>query len=232
MKTHRAVACAIATGLLCSLASSVRAEPPGPVVFSEIMWMGSSASSSDEWIELFNRSAAPIDLSGWVITRLGSDGEPTEMLRLEPASMAPSGVFLISNYSDGNARTVLGVTPDLVSSAVSLSNSKLQVWLFDAPPEEGGRLIDAADDGGGVPLAGDGKLKQAMVRVDFQMDGTQSEAWETAVEAAGWQQGASELGTPGSIPTRLLPTPLPPSPTAVPAMGWADVKASARGAVN
>lgn len=78
------------------------------------------------------------------------------------------------------------------------------------PPEEGGRLIDAADDGGGVPLAGDGKLKQAMVRVDFQMDGTQGEDWETAVEAAGWQQGASELGTPGSIPARLLPTP-PPS---------------------
>jgi hypothetical protein len=102
-----------------------------------------SALGQDRQIRwaLFNRSAAPIDLSGWVITRLGSDGEATEMLRLGPVSMAPSGVFLISNYSDGNARTVLGVTPDLVSSAVSLSNSKLQVWLFDAPPK---REVDSS----------------------------------------------------------------------------------------
>ena len=77
-------------------------------------------------------------------------------------------------------------------------------------------------------MAGDGKLKQAMVRVDFQMDGTRSEAWVTAVEADGWRQGASELGTPGSIPVRLMPTSVPPSPTAVPSLGWADVKASVR----
>ena len=232
MKPHRTVASAIVAGLLCSVASSAGAEPPGPVVFSEIMWMGSSASSSDEWVELFNCSAAPVDMSGWVITRLASDGEPTEMLQLEALSLDPGGVFLISNYADGNSRTVLGVTPGLVTSTVSLSNSKLQVRLYDAPPEDGGRLIDAADDGSGAPLAGDGTLKQAMVRVDFEMDGSQSEAWATAVEAAGWKQGASELGTPGSIPARLLPTSPPPSPTAVPTMGWADVKASMQGGVN
>jgi hypothetical protein len=232
MKPHRTAVCAIAVGLLCSIASTARAEPPGPVVLSEIMWMGSSASSSDEWIELFNRSADSVDLTGWVITRLGSDGEATEMLRLEPVSLSAGGVLLISNYSDGNSRTVLGVTPDVVNSAVSLANSKLQVRLYDGAPDEGGRLIDAADDGSGAPLAGDGKLKQAMVRADFEMDGTQGEAWVTAVEAAGWQPGAAELGTPGSIPARLVPTSLPPSPTAVPTMGWADVKASARRSVN
>jgi hypothetical protein len=232
MKSHRTAACAVAVGLLCSITSSVRAEPPGPVVFSEIMWMGSTASSSDEWVELFNRSRDPVDLSGWVITRLGSDGETVEMLRLDPVSLAAGDVFLVANYSDGNSRTVLGVTPGLVSSAVSLSNSKLQVRLYDAPPEEGGRLIDTADDGSGAPFAGDGTLKQAMVRIDFEMDGTQGEAWVTAVEAAGWQPGASELGTPGSIPARLLPASPPPSPTAVPTMGWAEVKTSAGSAVN
>jgi len=46
------------------------AAPPGPIVISELMWSGSSGSSADEWIELYNRSAATIDLSGWTLTRL------------------------------------------------------------------------------------------------------------------------------------------------------------------
>ena len=37
------------------------------VVINEIAWMGTRASSSDEWIELYNATSAPIDLSGWVI---------------------------------------------------------------------------------------------------------------------------------------------------------------------
>ena len=43
---------------------SAQAAPPREVVFSEIMWMGSSSSSADEWIELYNRSDDEIDLAG------------------------------------------------------------------------------------------------------------------------------------------------------------------------
>ena len=32
------------------------------VVFSEIMWMGSSASSADEWIALYNAGGSPQNL--------------------------------------------------------------------------------------------------------------------------------------------------------------------------
>ena len=38
---------------------AVEAQDPGPVVFSERMWMGSEASSADEWIELYNRPSLP-----------------------------------------------------------------------------------------------------------------------------------------------------------------------------
>ncbi len=37
------------------------------VVISEIAWMGTKASSSDEWVELYNRGSAVIDLSGWTL---------------------------------------------------------------------------------------------------------------------------------------------------------------------
>lgn len=55
--------------LLCGLGTSIQAQNPG-VVFSELMWMGSTGSNSDEWIELYNQSDAEMDLSDWSIVRL------------------------------------------------------------------------------------------------------------------------------------------------------------------
>ncbi len=51
------------------------------------MWMGSEASSADEWIELYNPGDREINLSGWTITRATDDGESI-MLRLE-GTVAP-----------------------------------------------------------------------------------------------------------------------------------------------
>ena len=228
MNPRRYIAYAIAIGASCSTPCPAAAEAPGPVVISEIKWMGSMTSSSDEWIELYNLSPSPIDLDGWVIAKPGSDGEVQEMVRLEAGTLAPGEVFLVSNFGHGDDRTSLDVAPDLVNSAVSLANSKLQVLLYDGTPGEGGRLVDRADDGSGAPLAGDGKLKHAMVRVDFEADGTLEEAWATATDAAGWRGGAAELGTPGTIPARLLSTSIGSSATAVPATGWAALKKAAR----
>jgi uncharacterized repeat protein (TIGR01451 family) len=39
--------------------------PRKTVVITEVAWMGTSASSADEWIELFNATNQPINLSGW-----------------------------------------------------------------------------------------------------------------------------------------------------------------------
>ncbi|MCH2660872.1 lamin tail domain-containing protein [bacterium] len=81
---------------LFALTTPIVAQHPGPVVISELMWSGSSASSADEWIELYNRSNATVDLSGWTLTR-GSDD--AIMLVLETGSIAAGGVFLIANYA-------------------------------------------------------------------------------------------------------------------------------------
>jgi hypothetical protein len=47
---------------------------PGDVVINEIAWGGSAASSADEWIELHNTTAQPVDLAGWSLISL--DGTP------------------------------------------------------------------------------------------------------------------------------------------------------------
>ena len=41
---------------------------PAWVVISEVAWAGTAASSTDEWIELWNPGAADVDLTGWVLT--------------------------------------------------------------------------------------------------------------------------------------------------------------------
>ena len=185
-----------------AFATSVAAGEPGDVVFSELMWMGSESSSADEWIELYNRGSSAQDLSGWTITQTGKDGEEAVMLQLSGGTIAPGKAFLISNYNA--ARSQISVDPDVVATAVALPNSKLLLRLYNGDPEAGGDLIDSADDGTGAPLAGDNKQKAAMVRVEFDTDGSLENAWATATEASGWDDGSSELGTPGSIPERLM----------------------------
>ena len=219
---------AILTALLahspnCSQAAKAR---PARVVFSELMWTGSSASSADEWVELVNLGADSADLSGWTITRLGREGEQV-MLQLESGTTAPGETFLIANYGPGDSRSMLATDADLVTKAVSLPNTKLQLRLYAGSPESGA-VMDVADDGRGAPLAGDVKAKAAMVRVLFGTDGTSKAAWQTANTASGWDDGAGELGTPGSIPEHLRHQVVGRKRTAVIYARWSAVKSGAR----
>ncbi len=187
------------------LAAPLAASEPKQVVFSELMWMGSNASSADEWIELYNRSNVEIDLSGWTITRLAKDGEEI-MLQIEGGHIGPHGTFLIANYQPDNKQSMLAIDPQQVSPAIALPNTKLQLSLYNGNPEENAELMDVADDGKGAPLAGDTKLKRAMVRLAFDQSGILATSWGTARETSGWDEGATERGTPGSIPDYLQVT--------------------------
>jgi hypothetical protein len=194
------------------------------LVVAIVMLVIAGPTLADEWIELHNRSDVAVDLEGWVITRMTSEGERA-MLEIEGGIVAARGVFLISNFAPDDPRSRLGVTPGLISSAVSLSNSKLQLRLYDRDPSSGGTVVDVADDGSGAPLAGDPELKRSMVRVDFEGAGTEPAHWDTATESEGWDDGASELGTPGSIPAYLNGAAQQTS-TAIEREGWADLKVS------
>ncbi|MBI5081957.1 MAG: lamin tail domain-containing protein, partial [Chloroflexi bacterium] len=59
--------------------TSTRTHTPMPtaynarsVIINEVMWMGTSADSSDEWIELYNTTGSSINLSGWTLIINGS----------------------------------------------------------------------------------------------------------------------------------------------------------------
>lgn len=179
------------------------AEPT--VVINELMWMGSSASSSDEWIELRNFTDAPIDIGGWQLTKKSGGAEVTMLTIPAGKSIPGSGFFLISNFAETSASSLLAVTPDLVDSDVSLTNSDIQIKLYDAAHV----LIDTADDGSGTPLSGayDSALNThaSMERNSVPGDGTLKASWHAATIATGWKAGATELGTPGAANSPATP---------------------------
>jgi len=164
---------------------------PGDVVINELMWMGSSISPYDEWIELRNMTDKSIDLAGWQLTKKSSGAEKP-MLEIPSGTIPAYGYFLISYYDEASSK--IAVIPELVDTDVSLVNNHLQIKLYDG----GGIMIDTADDGSGSPAAGDNDAKYSMMRTDPPGDGSQASSWFTATIAAGWDVGATELGTPGS----------------------------------
>ena len=211
--------------LLFAFGQSAQAAPPREVVFSEIMWMGSSSSSADEWIELYNRSDEEIDLAGWTIARHSNSGEDI-MLSIPEGKISAHATFLIANYHSDDSRSLLNTQPQLVDAALALPNTKLQLRLYNHLPNEGGELIDLADDGKGTPLAGDNNQKHSMVRILLDQDGTLPTSWSTAKMARGWDEEAAERGTPGFIPDYLRPSSstAQPNTTQVQATAWAKIK--------
>jgi len=168
------------------------------------MWMGDFSSPSHEWIELYNTTDQPIDLSGWRLARQKSKQE-VPMLTIPTGTVPALAYFLISN--NGTKDCNLAVIPDLVDTSVTLTNTQLQIKLYDVA----GRLIDTADDGVGKPMAGDNAQKKSMVRRlndRSPIDGQLPLAWRTAEQQTGWKPGAKELGTPTNSRTNQQKPPI------------------------
>lgn len=183
------------------------------IVIGEIAWAGSSASAADEWIELWNLSNAEVSIDGFVLS--GASEEPLALPK--NAVIPPRGTFLIANYSHEDEKSALAVPPPLITTAVSISNSKLSIALLD----KDGFEIDRVGDGGAPPAGTSGAIKVTMIRL--------ADGWMNATSSAGYDEGRNDLGTPGvcdgcappAPETPLEPPPMPPIeetlPTSTPA---------------
>ena len=178
---------------LLNFAKTTKSQTQPSVIINELMWMGSSLSSYDEWIELKNLTDGAIDLSGWYLTKLSS-GQETLMLSI-PGYNIIDDFFVLSNYADDSDKCILDFTPDLVDSSVSLVNSQLQIKLYDSE----GNLVDIADDGSGKPLSGEyssGEVWRSMERNAKIENGILETAWHTSENQEGFKT-EKEYGTPG-----------------------------------
>lgn len=130
----------------------LRAAPPD-VVINEIAWMGTAYDANDEWIELYNNTDTPIDLTGWTLQ--AADGTPGITLA---GTMPAHDYFLLERTDDS---TIPDIPADQIYTG-ALGNTGEVLALRDAASN----VVDTANgDGGGWP-AGNNTTKQTMERID------------------------------------------------------------------
>jgi hypothetical protein len=154
--------CGVVLATLLFAAPAFTASPRA-VVVSEIAWMGTTVSYADEWIELYNNTGSPIDLTGWTLA--AADGTPTISLS---GSIPAGGYFLLERTDD---TTVPGVAYD-VKYTGDLGNGGEDLVLRDA----GSGIVDRVDCSAGW-YAGHNDAKVPMVRVDLAAEGSLAENW-------------------------------------------------------
>ena len=103
----------------------------GGIIFSEIAWMGTAVSATDEWIRLQNvshlqnLSNASVNLQGWQL--IDKDGD-IEVIFDKDYLIPPRGVFLLERTDDTS-------NPDIPADLIytgSLRNSNEALYLFDS----------------------------------------------------------------------------------------------------
>lgn len=167
----------------------IPAHAASPLLIGEVAWAGSSLSSADEWLELWNLSSSTLPLAGYKLRGAAS----SDIVFGDADSIPAYGTFIVSNYADTDAKSVLNTSVQIVTTTISLPNDKLKIQLVD--PRDA--VIDTAGDGA-VPPAGSSSLKTSMIR---SVDGN----WFTAASAQNLDTGVLDLATPGICDGCVIP---------------------------
>lgn len=168
-----------------------------PIMIGEVQWSGSSLSTADEWIELWNTSGETQSLNGFRLQ--GASSEP--IIFTSAQIIPPYGTFLISNYSSTDTKTTLTIAPQVITTAVSLSNSSLHLELFNPAQER----IDEAGTGGAPPAGSTSPVHASMIR-DFPS----VDVWITAESSLNLRDTSMDRGTPGICDGCAPPEPEDP----------------------
>ncbi len=97
---------------------------------------GGSGTYTHDFVELFNYSNSPIDISGWAVeygSATGNWGSSTGNYFVLPVgtTIQPCSYLLIQCGAAGTAGVAIPVTPDLVTPNISASQSSGKIGLFN-----------------------------------------------------------------------------------------------------
>jgi len=203
--------------------SAGTAVSPLTLLINEVAWAGTAASTSDEWIELYNPGSSPVNLAGWILKT--DDNSPTIALT---GTIPAGGYFLLERTDD---TTVSDITADLIYTG-ELNNSNEILRLLDPA----GGLVDTANSNGGawpgnsttlgslerrgvIPdsetawITNTGVVRNGLDANGNAINGTPKRAnWALTITPTA-SLTPSRTRTPTPIPTKTqTPTPLPPPP--------------------
>jgi len=136
----------------------------GTVLINEIAWAGTTASSYDEWIELYNPGTEFINLTGW---RLTTDESEIDIHLI--GYIYPGGYYLLERTNDD---TISDISANLIYRG-GLNNTGGRLWLYDST----GKIVDSANENGGAWPAGDSVSRASMERRGLQPD--TDDSWRT-----------------------------------------------------
>ena len=153
------------------------------VVINEIAWMGTTTSTYDEWIELYNNTGSDIDLTNWTLKAL--DGAPEITLT---GTISANSYFLLERTDD---TSVPSVDANQIYAG-TLGNSGENLELRDSD----NNLIDSvncSDDW----FAGDNSdsdNRKTMERKNSQTAGSEASNWQTSQSTGGTPAAETSSG--------------------------------------
>jgi len=161
--------------LLSLSAPAAFAASAGDVVINEIAWMGTTGSTANEWIELYNTTGSSISLTSWTLR--ATDGTPNITLS---GSIGAYGYYLLERTDDNS---VPGITADKIYTGAAGDGGEL-LELKDGSSN----LIDSANQNGAW-FAGSTTGRSTMSRIDVNVSGTTSSNWYTATTSYSYGNG-------------------------------------------
>jgi hypothetical protein len=144
----------------------------GDVVISEVAWMGTSANSNHEWIELYNNTSASIDLTNWKLVSL-TDSTPNftiSTVNCSNVTIPAQGFFLLERTSNS---PVSDITADCIYTG-ALSDGGEALALKDPS----NNTIDTANGDGGAWPAGTASPRATMERISLTATDSDTN-WDT-----------------------------------------------------
>jgi hypothetical protein len=169
---------------------------PRSVIINEVAWMGTLASTSHEWIELYNPpgdGVGDINLANWTIQ--ASDGSPS--IVISSGTILDGGYFLLKS---GNIFSADVTASSFQYSSGLLSDSGETLTLRDSS----NTVVDTSNGNGGAWPAG--TLTTAGNHGTMERMGVGAETdtfWVTNVNPASWNghdiAGNPIHGTPGAL---------------------------------
>lgn len=100
------VALAVISALLFHVTLVSGAGEPSPIMITEVAWMGTQASSSDEWFELTGTDFFDVPLEGWTVVIAKTNGATTT-INLS-GEVPVNGVVLFERTDQNTVSTITG----------------------------------------------------------------------------------------------------------------------------